>query len=235
MNKITCGPSFYCFYYQNNRVIISWKCHYFPQITDLSVGWLVGRSGHCTVSGPSGDGVSGTPSGRGDSAACCSSVRGCSNIQLANTSMVWESRSPATSGRDHREVQLSEFKKKRCITERCVPNLSRIWPTDYHPSVCHLSSRCQICSDNTNCVTSVQSLLKEGLTFEYRGEIVWYKKDYAENKRHGLGGAKCIQKLSPVKNIKCHACAENQNKFTFTCSLSTSQQKVDLHEIQMSC
>lgn len=85
------------------------KCQYFPQIPDLSLGWLVGRSGHCTVSGPSGDGVSGAPSGRGDSASCCSSVRGCSSIQLANTSMVWESRSPATSRRDHRQVKPSEF------------------------------------------------------------------------------------------------------------------------------
>lgn len=44
-------------------------------------------------------------------------------------------------------------------------------------------------------------------------------------KWHGLDGTKCIRKRSPVKNIKCHACAENQSNFTFTCSLSTSQQK----------
>lgn len=132
------------------------KCQYFPQIPDLSLGWVVGRSGHCTVSGPSGDGVSGAPSGLGDSAACCSSVRGCSSIQLANTSMVWESRSPATSGRDHREVELSEFKKKRCIMG-CIANSCRILPTDYHASVCCLRSGWHICSDNTECVTRVSA------------------------------------------------------------------------------
>lgn len=77
---------------------------------NLSFVWLVGRSGHCTVSGPSGDGVSAAPSGLGDPAACWSSVRGCSSIQLANTSMVWESKSPATSGGDHRETNCQSSK-----------------------------------------------------------------------------------------------------------------------------
>lgn len=100
------------------NVTISWQMQYI-KISDLSLGWLVGRSGHCTVSGPSGDGVSGAPSSLCDSTACCSSLRGCSSIQLANTSIVWESRSPATSGKDHREVELSEFKMKKWITECC--------------------------------------------------------------------------------------------------------------------
>lgn len=103
------------------------ECQYFPQIPDLSLGWLVGRSGHCTVSGPSGDGVSGAPSGRGDSASCCSSVRGCSSIQLANTSMVWESRSPATSRKDHREVKPSELKKKPKKQEVDHGALDGVW------------------------------------------------------------------------------------------------------------
>lgn len=131
------------------------KCQYVPQIPDLSLAWLVGRSGHCTVSGPSGDGVSGAPSGLDDSAACCSSVRGCSSIQLANTSMVWESRSPATSGRDHREVELSEFKKKRWIMECCIANSCRTSPPDDYASACCLRSGWHICSDDTECVTRV--------------------------------------------------------------------------------
>lgn len=106
-----------CNTYDKN-VTISWQMQYI-KISDLSLGWLVGRSGHCTVSGPSGDGVSGAPSSLCDSPACCSSLRGCSSIQLANTSIVCESRSPATSGRDHREVELSEFKKKKWIMECC--------------------------------------------------------------------------------------------------------------------
>lgn len=120
----------------------------FKKISDLSLGWLVGRSGHCTVSGPSGDGVSGAPSGLGDSATCCSSVKGCSSIQLANTSMVWESKSPATSGRDHREVELSEFKKKRWIMECCIANLCWTSPPDDHATVYTLRSRWQTCSEN---------------------------------------------------------------------------------------
>lgn len=129
-------------YKQNNTVHhstvcmpVQYKCRYLPRFPDLSVGWLMERSGHCTVSGPSGDGVSGAPSGLDDSATCCSSVRGCSSIQLANTSMVWESRSPATSGRDHREVELSEFKKKRRIMECCIAKSCRTPAPDDHASV----------------------------------------------------------------------------------------------------
>lgn len=145
------------------------KWHYFPQIPDLSLGWLVGRSGHCTVSGPSGDGVSGTPSGLGDSAACCSSVRGCSSIQLANTSMVWESRSPATSGRDDREVKKKKKKRSRSIAPVSPSAALPIYDGYDQEIIMHLcatSSGCHTCSDNTKCVTSVKSLVKEGLNFK---------------------------------------------------------------------
>lgn len=67
-------------------------------MSDLSLGSLVGASGHCTVSGPSGEGVSVVEGPAGWLSICSSSVRGCSNIQLASTSMVRESTSPATPG-----------------------------------------------------------------------------------------------------------------------------------------
>lgn len=78
----------------------------------LSLGSLLscrvrgaGDSGHWTVSGPSDEGVSVVPPADEPSPICCSSVMGCSSIQLASTSMVRESTSPVTPKRYHKEVR----------------------------------------------------------------------------------------------------------------------------------
>ena len=74
-----------------SRLSALYVCYYY-----LSLGsrCVAGDSGHCTVSGPSDEGVSVTADE--PSPACCSSVSGCSSIQLAKTSIIAESTSPVT-------------------------------------------------------------------------------------------------------------------------------------------